>query len=484
MLPALPFPSPVLGVYHWAQRTPRAIAVVEGAEHYCYATLASHVARAAAMLHAKGARAGLLIGLQRESYYLQLVLILACEFIGAAHLSIGRDTTNERPDLVARCDLLCLREETPPWTDPARVVTISRDTLSGPPAPAVGADLASPHATAPDQLTRLATTSGTSGGRKFVGHSRGALQSMIAAAAYTLNDGAVHYDYVSAMGFQQWSTYASVMLALGHGRQVVFSRNRAEFLAAIRRLPRCHAMLLLSDALDTAAEAARGGGPVNSCRVRVTGAAAPSAIRHALRANLTSDLISSYAANETSYVAMTDDRETGTLLPDVSVRTVDEHGRPRQPGEVGIIEIRSPRLCDGYHGDAELTAKFFADGWFRTSDVGFSPEPGRLIVVGRTDDALNIGGNKIHPQPIENRAREVPGVRDVVLICDDGAVNQLHVFIEHDGDTPVDQISAVLGRLLRRFIPPPVSMTPHYTTSLPRGPTGKVQRYRLRDAIK
>jgi fatty-acyl-CoA synthase len=141
-------------------------------------------------------------------------------------------------------------------------------------------------------------------------------------------------------------------------------------------------------------------------------------------------------------------------------------------------------LCAGYHGDTELTGKYFADGWFRTSDVGFCPEPGRLIIAGRADDALNLGGNKVHPQPIEDRARNLQGVRDVILVCGDGAVNELHVFVEHDVGTPADQIDAPLVRVLREFIPPPVNMVPHYASSLPRGPTGKVQRYRLREAIK
>jgi non-ribosomal peptide synthetase component F len=106
MLPAPPFSTPVLGVCHWAQRTPRAIAVVEGAEHYSYQTLATHLSRAVDMLRAKGLGPGVVVGLQRESYYLQLLLILAGEFIGAAHLSVGRETTEEQADIVARCDLL------------------------------------------------------------------------------------------------------------------------------------------------------------------------------------------------------------------------------------------------------------------------------------------------------------------------------------------------------------------------------------------
>jgi acyl-coenzyme A synthetase/AMP-(fatty) acid ligase len=136
------------------------------------------------------------------------------------------------------------------------------------------------------------------------------------------------------------------------------------------------------------------------------------------------------------------------------------------------------------YGDTELTVASFADGWFRTSDVGFCPEHVRLIIAGRADDALDLCGNKVRPQPIEDRARNVQGVRDVALVCGDGAVNELHVFIEHDAATPADQIDAPLVRLLREYFPPPVNMVPHYATSLPRGPTGKVQRYRLNEAIK
>jgi len=44
------------------------------------------------------------------------------------------------------------------------------------------------------------------------------------------------------------------------------------------------------------------------------------------------------------------------------------------------------------------------------NDVGFQPEPGKLVVLGRADDILNIGGEKISPYPIESALNAIDGL--------------------------------------------------------------------------
>ena len=74
----------------------------------------------------------------------------------------------------------------------------------------------------------------------------------------------------------------------------------------------------------------------------------------------------------------------------------------------GRIRLGGPTLADGYLGDPDLTAAVFVDGWFRTGDLGRWRE-GRLDVLGRADDVIVTGGEKVAPASVER-----------VLIAQDG----------------------------------------------------------------
>jgi O-succinylbenzoic acid--CoA ligase len=68
----------------------------------------------------------------------------------------------------------------------------------------------------------------------------------------------------------------------------------------------------------------------------------------------------------------------------------------------------------------EDAARFTADGWFVTDDVGrlmTGPDGEVLLdVIGRSDDVINSGGVKVVPTAVEDVLRTLPGVRDVVIV--------------------------------------------------------------------
>jgi O-succinylbenzoic acid--CoA ligase len=94
-------------------------------------------------------------------------------------------------------------------------------------------------------------------------------------------------------------------------------------------------------------------------------------------------------------------------------------GRPLPGVEMRIdadggIELHGPTLMLGYRFDVEASRKAFtADGWLRPGDAGEIDEQGRLHVIGRFDDRINTGGEKVWPEEVENALRRHPKVRDV-----------------------------------------------------------------------
>ncbi|MSO99688.1 MAG: hypothetical protein EXR07_01365 [Acetobacteraceae bacterium] len=151
----------------------------------------------------------------------------------------------------------------------------------------------------------------------------------------------------------------------------------------------------------------------------------------------------------------------------------------RNMGESGTIMVRSPRMGSHYLWNADETRKHFIDGWFRTSDIGVVPAPGKLIVIGRADDMINIGGIKLAPYPIEERIRTIEGINDAVLMshANEMGVAELHVFIERSDPALDERIGQALVAVLRRHV---MTFAAHYATRFPRTLTGKVQRNALK----
>ncbi|WP_313957790.1 long-chain fatty acid--CoA ligase [Curtobacterium sp. 9128] len=97
----------------------------------------------------------------------------------------------------------------------------------------------------------------------------------------------------------------------------------------------------------------------------------------------------------------------GRALPGVEVRIADDDE----------ILIRGVDVFDRYWQNPEATAKAFADGWFRTGDLGRLDGDGVLTVTGRAKELIvTASGKNVAPAPLEDRIREHPLVGQVVVV--------------------------------------------------------------------
>ena len=87
--------------------------------------------------------------------------------------------------------------------------------------------------------------------------------------------------------------------------------------------------------------------------------------------------------------------------------------------EDGEILVRGPSVFQGYWNKPEETRDGFADGWFKTGDIGKLDEDGFLYVTDRKKDLLKTSGGKfIAPQPIENSLKHNPMIAEAVVVGD------------------------------------------------------------------
>lgn len=82
----------------------------------------------------------------------------------------------------------------------------------------------------------------------------------------------------------------------------------------------------------------------------------------------------------------------------------------------GLVAIRSKSVAQGYWNEPEQTAKAFRDGMLLMSDLCYFAPNGELILVGRSNDTINLGGLKVAPLEVEEVVMRVPCVDECLLI--------------------------------------------------------------------
>ena len=167
-------------------------------------------------------------------------------------------------------------------------------------------------------------------------------------------------------------------------------------------------------------------------------------------------------------------------------RVVDAELVPVGPGQTGELVIRGPHVMKGYYKSEEATrAAFTADGWLRTGDLGHCDADGFFFVTGRIKELIIKGGENIAPREIDEVLLAHPAVLEAAAagIPDKhyGQEIMACIVLREGAAADVDGLRAYCVERLGRFKTPSVF---HFVESLPRGPSGKVQRLKLVDHVK
>lgn len=458
-----------------ARHAPQAAAVVEHGVQVTYAGLAARLGAVVRALAEAGVRPGALIGVEISERFLHLLVLLGCEALGAASVSLSAGDISAGTSIARRCDLILAR--TPQLAPGDRVVGVP---LDWPNAVPMGTDEDLRLLTgevASGRLARIIYTSGTTGAPKALPITVALHQTRIDHAIERLPAEIAETPrmlclYKPGMG----GMYTRICSVLQLGGTVVFGPE--EHVAGMIAAGAVNLAVLTAGDLERLVQAAASPPAGHRLHVVVFGAAVPAWLGEATRRQWQASIDNPYAAGETNPIAMLGDDGSGPLCPGVEVRIVDAAGQEHPPGATGLIRVRSDTMVHGYFDDPALTAASFIDGWYQTSDIGCMPEPGRLIVLGRADDMLNIGGVKVPPGPIEASVKRLAGVRDAIVL----SVSRTHglamllVAVELDAAQMPDGLRQSIGDIasahVRHFEVLPLPW-------FPRTETGKVRRVEI-----
>jgi acyl-CoA synthetase (AMP-forming)/AMP-acid ligase II len=177
-------------------------------------------------------------------------------------------------------------------------------------------------------------------------------------------------------------------------------------------------------------------------------------------------------------------RSVGKPYPWVELRIVDaDNGAELGPGEWGEVWLRAPNVMAGYWDRPEDSAAALTpDGWLRTGDGGYVDGDGYLFLTDRIKDMIVSGGENVYPIEVEEVLAQHPAVADVAVIGTPherwGETVTALVVARPGVDASADDLVAFARERLAGYKLPRIV---EFVDELPRTPTGKVLKRRLRD---
>jgi acyl-CoA synthetase (AMP-forming)/AMP-acid ligase II len=170
----------------------------------------------------------------------------------------------------------------------------------------------------------------------------------------------------------------------------------------------------------------------------------------------------------------------GPAVPGARIKVVGDDGRTLGPREVGEIAVESPARMAGYYKDEAATRAALRDGWFMSGDLGYLDEDGWLYFVDRKRDVIRRGGENVSSVLVEKTLREHPLVAEVAVIgIPDPVLGQeIKAFVVASGPVTEDELRAFATERLAKFQVPRLW---EFRDSLPKTPTQRVEKYKLRD---
>ncbi len=106
----------------------------------------------------------------------------------------------------------------------------------------------------------------------------------------------------------------------------------------------------------------------------------------------------------------------GIAVPCADIRVMDDNGNEVAAGESGELWIGGAMVVPGYWDNPDATAKGFADGCWRSGDLGSVDAQGLVRILDRIKDMINRGGYKIYSVEVENALMSVPGVIEAAVV--------------------------------------------------------------------
>ena len=164
----------------------------------------------------------------------------------------------------------------------------------------------------------------------------------------------------------------------------------------------------------------------------------------------------------------------GKPAPNVEIKISNDNHEKE-----GEIMIKGKNVVESYW-DSEFKERF-SGGWIKTGDIGTIDDDGFLYLKGRKDNTINVAGEKVNPEEIEEVVKRLDSIEETIAIGKEhqlfGQVVKLFVKKKKEKEIDAAQILKHCKNHLERFkVPTEVE----FVTEFPKTDYGKVKRFMLR----
>ena len=459
-----------------AQQQPGASALVLEGDQFDYARLHSITAQVCQVLAAHGAKTGVTIVAESRSVELLVFLLHAALFADFTLFPLDPRLPRrlrERLVAAADADLIISEDEIGHANSPVKVIPVVKLLAQArqakplcTPATPVG----------PDRPRLLLTTSGSSGEPRLVRLSDDNLQASVRAANQILRLsgtsvwlGCLPLVHVGSLSILLRCVCATASVVLHQGFEAAaVARDLSQYrITHISLVPTMLAQLLESAQRPPPdlQGVLVGGAPLEPALAgRAVAAGWPVWVTYGM-----TETASMLTARRLG-AAGDNPQQLGVPLPGFELRTVDEGGRPIIGP--GVVQVRGRAVSHDGHPHSEA--------WFTSGDRGQLDSAGRLTLLGRADSMLVSGGEKVHPELVEQLLAAFPGIDDVAVTGQADPLWGERIVAVYRGAIDV----AALTRLCRDGIHGPLRPREFVRVDhLPRTANGKLDRAALRRLV-
>jgi len=176
---------------------------------------------------------------------------------------------------------------------------------------------------------------------------------------------------------------------------------------------------------------------------------------------------------------------TGQAVPGYELRIVGDDGQLCGVGEIGELQISGPSAALMYWNNRAKTKSTFAGEWTKSGDKYTMDADGYYTYGGRTDDMLKVGGIYVSPFEVEACLMTHASVLEAAVIgvadADELVKPKAYVVLKSGQQASAEDLQAHVKGLLAPYKYP---RWIEFVAELPKTATGKIQRFRLRQAAK
>jgi 4-hydroxybenzoate-CoA ligase len=175
---------------------------------------------------------------------------------------------------------------------------------------------------------------------------------------------------------------------------------------------------------------------------------------------------------------------TGRAVEGYELKIVDDNGRELDDGEIGELIVRGPSAGDGYWHQRAKSLRTFVGEWTYTGDKFFRDRDGYYYCCGRTDDMFKVSGMWVSPFDVEAALLSHEAVLEAAVVGHedaDGLTKPKAVLVLKDGYVADEALLEAIKRHVKERAGP--WKYPRWfdiRQELPKTPTGKTQRFKLR----